>query len=94
MDSDPKAPNIIDDRSSSAPGEPKARERYNTNYIVDNFTRQERRNRLIVAGLALALVLSLGVGLLLNSHNHPAPPPVANDTPPADGSAVPAEPAH
>ncbi len=94
MDSDPKPPNIIDDRSPSAPGEPKPRERYNTNYIVDNFTRQERRNRLIVAGLALALVLSLGVGLLVNSRNHPAPAPLANDTPPADGSAAPTEPAH
>lgn len=87
MDSDPNAPNIIDERQAPNPGEPKARERYNTNYIVDNFTRQERRNRLIVAGLAAALVLSLGLGLVINSHNHTAPPADGGGTAPTAESA-------
>jgi hypothetical protein len=86
MDSDPNAPNIIDERSTPTAGELKPKERYNTNYIVDNFTRQERRNRLIVAGLAAALVLSLGLGLVINSRHHPAAPP--------DGGAPTAESAH
>ena len=95
MNSDPNAPDTSQDRSPSMPGEPKVRERYNTNYIVDNFTRQERRNRIIVAALAATLALSLGLGLLLSGRSRPAPAPVATDTQPTDGSSPPpAEPAH
>ena len=60
-------------------------ERYNTQFLVANFEKEERRTRFIVIGVVVAVLVAGGVGLMMTSHEEPKPQ-AAKEGEPAPGT--------
>jgi hypothetical protein len=72
-------------------GGTKRPERYNTQFLVANFEKEERRTRLIILGVALVCAVLIGVGLTVGKDEVKKPEPNAAAMP--EGAPAEAKPA-